>query len=85
MADNGPGAQRRGCFKYGCFGCLGAIGLFILVVGGIAVMALVLGPPEQEFVQPEVTRRLPGGALPVALTPVRAESSLRRRRRRRAV
>jgi hypothetical protein len=32
-------SQKRGCFKYTAFGCLGLIGIVVLFVGGIAIMA----------------------------------------------
>lgn len=65
MVSDGK-SGRRGCFKYGCFGCLGTIGLVIIVFGVIAAMALIMGPPEQDFVRPEMVRELPGTAASAA-------------------
>lgn len=60
MADREGSAGRQGCFKLSCFGCLGALGLFVIAAGGIALLALLMGPPPQEFVEPGIARRLPG-------------------------
>lgn len=57
MAKHAAGG--RSYAKYGCFGCLGAAGLFVLVAGGIALLALLMGPPPQEFVDPGIARTLP--------------------------
>jgi hypothetical protein len=62
MRDQRASSQRKPYFKYGCFGCLGCLGISVLVVGGIALAALLLGPPEKNFVQPEIERVLPGSA-----------------------
>jgi hypothetical protein len=64
MKDRETAGRRRGCFKYGCFGCLGATGLFIVVIGAIAVLTLVLGPPDQEFVRPDIERTIPVSPAP---------------------
>jgi hypothetical protein len=45
--------------KTGCFSCLGVIAVSVLVLVVIAVVALVLGPPERKVERPEVTRELP--------------------------
>lgn len=59
MAGGRESAGGRGCFKTGCFGCLGAFGLFVIVAGGIALLALFMGPPPQEFADPGIARTLP--------------------------
>ena len=59
MADRQAGAGRKGCFKSGCFGCLGVTGFLVIVAGGIALLALLMGPPPQEFVDPGIVRTLP--------------------------
>jgi len=59
VAEREGGAKRRGCFKLGCFGCLGAAAFGIIVAGGIALLALLMGPPPQEFVDPSIRRELP--------------------------
>lgn len=59
MTDRQAGTGRTGCFKFGCFGCLGATGFFVIVGGGIALLALVMGPPPQEFADPGIVHTLP--------------------------
>lgn len=59
MAERTADGGRRGCLKSGCFGCLGAVGIFVIVAGGIALLALLMGPPPKEFVDPGIVRTLP--------------------------
>jgi hypothetical protein len=63
MADRGAKADKRSCLKSGCLGCAGATALFVIIAGGIALTALIMGPPPQEFVDPGIVRTLPVSAV----------------------
>lgn len=48
----------RGCFKTGCFGCLGALALLLLILGGTALLAwsdVKESDHIEEFLSPQVS------------------------------
>lgn len=63
MAEQKTG--RRGCFKFGCLGCVGLVALLLIASGAVAVMAMMLGPPERHIVEADVTRRVPAAEIAV--------------------
>lgn len=55
------GSEARGCFKFGCFGCLGAIVLLVGLPLLLGVIGFAMGSPEPEYETVELGRQLPEG------------------------
>ncbi len=54
--------NRRGCFKYGCFGCLGVLALVIGLPLLLGLGGFLMGAPEAEFESVDVSQPLPEGS-----------------------
>ncbi|MCZ6832123.1 MAG: hypothetical protein O7F11_00100 [Acidobacteria bacterium] len=57
-------ARKGGCFKTGCFGCLGVILLMVVLPLGWAFIEMARGVPETRRETQELTRVLPAGLSP---------------------
>ena len=52
-------SNSRGCFKFGCFGCLGIVILLVGIPALLALIGFAMGSPDPEFETVELGQRLP--------------------------
>ncbi|MCP3981272.1 MAG: hypothetical protein GY716_18380 [bacterium] len=57
-------SQKRGCFKTGCLGCGGVAALMLVVSISLFAFGVMMGKPEENRQQRELTRAVPSVALP---------------------
>jgi len=60
MTDTAPPA-RKGCFKRGCFGCLGVLGIGLVLVMVMALITLIRGKPQVVHESDQLTHQVPKG------------------------
>lgn len=58
--------NRRGCFKFGCIGCVALVALAIGLPLLLGLVGLLLGSPEAEYEAVDVSQPLPEGEIPLA-------------------
>ncbi|MCB1033795.1 MAG: hypothetical protein KDD47_08180 [Acidobacteria bacterium] len=63
MATAENSSKSRGCFKFGCIGCLGVIALLVGLPVLLALIGFFVGTPDPEFEQVDVTQPLPAGEV----------------------
>ena len=59
MAPTGTSDNRRGCFKFGCFGCLGVVALLIGLPLILGLVGFLMGTPEPRQEQVQLSQPLP--------------------------
>ncbi len=72
MDETTPRSGSKGCFKFGCFGCLGAVALLVGLPILIALLGLALGSPKPDYGNVDLRQPLPeatGTATPEPASP----------------